>query len=188
MQSRKTFCGCPRDYKPVCSSKGKLAQTYDNLCLLTCSQRNSFDLLYSYEGPCCQRLQCKHGEMPLCDTKGNMYRDRCTFQYSQCVEWKTRNNALRVGTACPCTYKCPNLFRPVCDTAGNTYKNKCYFLREQCYSKMAYGRVIHFYHDESRRGNSKPRQCRMVRLKRNSQMNDAASKDNFRSIADFKVY
>uniref|UniRef100_A0A5S6Q5D5 Kazal-like domain-containing protein n=1 Tax=Trichuris muris TaxID=70415 RepID=A0A5S6Q5D5_TRIMR len=142
MQSRKTFCGCPRDYKPVCSSKGKLAQTYDNLCLLTCSQRNSFDLLYSYEGPCCQRLQCKHGEMPLCDTKGNMYRDRCTFQYSQCVEWKTRNNALRVGTACPCTYKCPNLFRPVCDTAGNTYKNKCYFLREQCYSKMAYYCVI----------------------------------------------
>ncbi|KFD67135.1 hypothetical protein M514_07444 [Trichuris suis] len=167
MPKEEHVCQCTSEYKPVCAFKGNQGVTYDNLCLLSCSQRKISDLLYSYEGPCCRKLQCSRADRLFCDSKGKLYRNRCSFQFHQCEEWKKRKRVLskrsgfhsgeqplqssyrllaEVGTACPCTNDCPNLFRPVCDTAGNTYKNRCYFLREQCYFKMAYGKTLHFHH------------------------------------------
>ncbi|CDW53616.1 kazal type serine protease inhibitor [Trichuris trichiura] len=143
---KELFCQCTSEYKPVCASMGKQSLTYDNLCLLSCSQRNISDLLYGYEGPCCRKLRCSRGEKPFCDSKGNIYRNRCSFQFHQCEEWKKRKRVLKIGTACPCSNDCPNVFSPVCDTIGNTYKNRCYFVREQCYFKKAYGKTLHFHH------------------------------------------
>ncbi|ULT80858.1 hypothetical protein L3Y34_011025 [Caenorhabditis briggsae] len=128
-------CDCPGVIRPVCGTDNV---TYSNLCILRCIQRTNRDLLFFYNGTCCDQAECENGGTPLCDNFGKTHANNCRFKHIQCVMERSMGlSMLKIHDgSCSlkdCNHNCTHTsFDPVCDTNGSVYRNLCVFQMRRC--------------------------------------------------------
>lgn len=130
LNDKKIMCQCEgAEFKPLCSLAGF---TYENQCVLRCSQQISL-----HNGPCKVVNDCKRKYRPACGVDGLTYDNECTMKaigvqrlgYGECPSlFKFNQEGQLIQRQCEF---CSKVFMPACGKNGKTYRNLCKLMCHQ---------------------------------------------------------